>query len=104
MEQEEAWLNIIKDLYLKTRKVGLIPLSAFRILESEIDLTEEEWQMIARQTENRMQFEAAREGTKSLKELAHLKGSSLYPKTLADECKRQAIANYFTKQHEMENF
>lgn len=106
VNQQDKWLEIIKDLFLKTKKVGLIPKGAYSILESkgEIDLTEEEWQMIADQVGSRLQQEAAREGTKALKEFAHLKSSPLYESVFVDECRRQAVANYFTVQQEIDNF
>jgi ABC-type molybdate transport system ATPase subunit len=103
---EDALIEAAKDVYLKTGKPGFILTSIYDILlnRGEIQTIEEQSEDLVYHVESRMKFEAARKGTKALKELAHEKGSPVYNHLLTVEIKKQIVANYFTLQNQIDSF
>ncbi|GEO08730.1 hypothetical protein SAE01_12260 [Segetibacter aerophilus] len=98
----------VRNIFLKTGLVGLIPTPLYDFLDStkELELTMEEKTAIRVHVEKRLVHEAEQEGLKAVKELRQLKKDDHrgYELRVRNECKKQAVANYFIKQNNIDNF
>lgn len=104
--KEDILIETAKELFFKTGKPGFILLSFYDVLLSreEIEPIEDQLDELIPAAESNVQREAIKQGTMALKELAHEKGTAGYNSILINECKRQAVAIYFTKQKLMDEF
>lgn len=98
-------LESVKSVYLKVKKVGLIPVKVYEILveRNEIDLTIEEKQAIRARVIARLNNEAITQGEKEIYALKSLSKRD-YEIKVRNECKKQAVANYFELQNNIDNF
>ncbi len=98
----------VRSTFLKTGLVGLILPDVYELLvqSGQINLSIEEKNKIFKVTEQRISMEAASEGLKAQKDLAHekLNYPEKYKAKIQRECKKQSIANYFILQNQIENF
>lgn len=102
----EKWIELVRETYLKTKLTGLIPVPIYDLLEQskEINLDLEEKTKLRAQVESRLMNEATQEGLKAIREFRALKNNKRdYEILVRNECKKQAVANYFTLQNDIDN-
>lgn len=103
----EAMVEVVRKTYLKTKLTGLIPAPIYDILSErkDIDLDLEEKTKLRAQVESRLMNEATQQGIKAIREFRQLKERKKdYEILVRNECKKQAVANYFTLQNNIDNF
>lgn len=104
---DDEFLNTVKSVYLKSRLTGLIPVRAYDLLteRKDIDLTNDEKAIIRARVEKRIENEATQGGMQEIRKLKDLKANAKeYERKVRNECKKEAVAGYFIKQNEIENF
>jgi hypothetical protein len=104
---KELLIKTVRGVYLKLRHTTLIPVMVYDFLveQKEIDLTLEQKNQVKETVERRLQGEANKEGLAAIRELRELKANApAYAEKIRLECKRQAVANYFEIQHQIDNF
>lgn len=102
----EEFIEMCRTVFFKTYKPGLILIKVYDCLVETGKLDKEDYldPKVILDTENRFYQDAAKEGIKALKDLAHIKGTFLYKSVLEKECKKQSVANYFIKQKSIYEF
>jgi hypothetical protein len=104
----EKFVEDARSIFLKTKLVGLIPVQVYEKLEKDgdIDLTLDEKKAIRARVEKRLLNEAEKEGPRAVIDFRNYQKNLAveYEKKVRMECKKQAAAEYFIKQNEIDNF
>lgn len=104
---DDKLIEAVKLVFLKTNLTGLIPTKVYYALTERklIDLDNDDKKHIRASVEEKLHLQAVAEGLEALKDYRILKNNPReYEAKVRSECKRHAVAKYFTLQNDIDNF